>query len=62
MTYDKEKYTEILTNELAQRLYDLDTYAAWDEDETPETLAWRIKEYPLDVMSHLIGIVEDLMA
>ena len=62
MAYDKERYTEILTNELAQRLYDLDPYEAQDNDETPETLAQRIKDYPLDVMSHLIGIIEDLYA
>lgn len=55
-------YTKILTNELAQRLYDLDIYGAQDCDETPETIADTIKVDPLSIIEHLVDIVEDLQA
>ena len=58
MTY----FEKILTKELAQRIYDIDPYEAQDADETPETIADKLYQDPLTVISWLVDLVEDLQA
>lgn len=52
----------IITNELAQRIYDIDPYEAQDNDETPETIAAAIQSDPLAIINYLVSIVEELQA
>lgn len=56
------KLKEIIINELGQRIYDIDPYEAQDADETPETIADKIRNDPLTVISFLVDMVEDLQA
>lgn len=53
---------KILRDELAQRIYDLDTYEAIDTDTTPEDIADSIQNDPLTVIGYLVELVEDLQA
>lgn len=55
-------FEKILTNELAQRIYDIDPYEAQDADETPETIAESITQDPLTVIKFLVDMIEDLQA
>ena len=55
-------YEKTLTNELAQRIYDIDPYEAQDNDETPETIADTIYQDPLAIISYLVELVEELQA
>lgn len=50
---------EILINELAQRIIDIDFYGARDADETPETIAETIKNDPLGVIQWLVELLEE---
>jgi len=55
-------FEKILTNELAQRIYDIDPYEAQDADQTPESIADLITSDPLTVIEFLVDMVEDLQA
>lgn len=52
----------VFREELGQRLFDLDPYNAQDYDETPETLAEKIEIMPLEIISNLLDIIEELQA
>ena len=52
----------IIINKLATRIYDIDPYEAQDADETPETIADKIRNDPLTVISFLVDMVENLQA
>ena len=52
----------IIINRLAQRVCDLNLYEVWDNDERLDSIAYQIKEHPLDVISYLVDIIEDLQA
>jgi len=55
-------FNEILRNELAQRIYDIDPWNARNEDATPENIAASIKDDPLPVIQYLVELVEELQA
>ena len=55
-------FEKILTNELSQRIYDIDPYEAQDADETPETIAETITQDPLAIISMLVDMIENLQA
>ena len=54
--------TNIITQELAQRIYDIDPWGAMNEDATPESIAASIKDDPLPVIQYLVELVEELQA
>lgn len=53
---------KIKRDELAQRIYDLDVYEAWDADQMPDTIADMIYNDPLSVIEYLVSMVEDMQA
>ena len=52
----------IIINRLAKRVCDLNLYEVWDNDERLDSIAHQVKEHPLDVISYLVDIIEDLQA
>lgn len=52
----------VYVGELAQRIIDIDPYDAADYEETPETMAERLENAPLEIISNLLDIIEDLQA
>lgn len=48
--------------ELAKRIIDIDFYGARDAEETPETVAEKIKNEPEVVIEYLVSIIEDYQA
>lgn len=55
-------YEQVLVNELANRIIDLDFYGARDAEQTPESIADLITSDPLTVIEFLVDMVEDLQA
>ena len=53
---------DILLNELAQRIFDIDPWGALNEDADPVSIAESIKSDPLPVIEYLVSLVEDLQA
>ena len=48
--------------ELAERVYNVDIYEAWNNDETPATLAEAIENNPRGIIRFLLDRVEELEA
>lgn len=46
------------TQDISNRLYNLDVYNAWDNDETIETIVETIKNEPLTVINYLLDMIE----
>lgn len=55
-------YEQVLINELANRIIDLDFYGARDADQTPESIAELIAQDPITVIEFLVDMIEDLQA
>ena len=55
-------FREVLKNELAARIIDLDFYGARDAEATPETVAADIELNPLAVIGYLVNMCEDLQS
>ena len=51
-----------MNKDLAQRIIDIDPYGARDAEETPETIAEKIKTDPETIIEYLLDIIEDLQA
>ena len=61
-TKNDKYFQEVLRNELAQRIIDLDFYGMRDADATPETIAADIENNPLAVIQYLVDMCEDLQS
>ena len=48
--------------DIANRIIDLDPYGARDAEETPESIAEKIKTDPESIILYLLEVVEDLQA
>lgn len=48
--------------ELAKRIYAIDVYGMDDNDATIEDIANQIKSNPLETISYLLDIIDDLQA
>ena len=44
---------------LGQRIIDIDYYNAMDYEETPETIARKIENDPIDIIEYLLSIIEE---
>lgn len=44
---------------LGQRIIDIDYYNAMDYEETPETIARKIENNPIDIIEYLLSIIEE---
>lgn len=53
---------EVWTQELAQRVMDVDFYGAMDADETPATIAETIKNDPLTIIDYLLNVIDEYQA
>ena len=54
-----QRIQEIKTKELAQRIIDLDFWEAYDNGETPESVADVIRNDPLTVIEYLVELAEE---
>lgn len=48
--------------DIANKIIDLDPYRARDAEETPESIAEKIKTDPESIILYLLEVVEDLQA
>lgn len=53
---------DIIINELATRIYDLDPYDAHDTDTTVDDIISQIDGDPLPIINYLLNIVEEATA
>ena len=61
-TKNDKYFQEVLRNELAQRIIDLDFYGARDAEYTPDMVADDIRNIPLAVIEYLVDMCEDLQS
>ena len=50
------------TKDLAERIVNIDPWGARDAEETPETIAEKIKTDPETIIAYLLEVIEDYQA